>query len=261
VNPSIDLQTPPHADEPALRAGPPNCAIVAAADPAVTTPTNATSTPNPSARRPWVPVRSLTSRHRNRISAHLLALEDSDRYLRFGFLASDAQIGHYTDSIDFERDEVFGIFDRRLDLVAMAHLAYAPAPQISGKPPMAEFGVSVLRRSRGRGFGARLFDHAVLHARNRHIETLFIQSLSENIAMLKIARNAGATVERAGSESEAWLNLPPDDLASQVGAIVEDQAAEWDYRLKAHTRRVQKFMGAVSEAKAQLAEAVCRPVE
>ncbi len=249
MNTAPDLLTPPLVGEPAMQP-----------DTATTPPAAATPAPT-TARRPWVPVRSLTSRHRNRIAAHLLALEDSDRYLRFGFAASDAQIGHYTDSIDFERDEVFGIFDRRLELVAMAHLAYAPAPQFSGKPPMAEFGVSVLRRSRSRGFGARLFDHAVLHARNRHIETLFIQALSENTAMLKIARNAGATVERAGSESEAWLTLPADDLVSQVGAIVEDQAAEWDYRLKAHTQRVHKFMGAIAEVKTQIADAVCGAAE
>jgi RimJ/RimL family protein N-acetyltransferase len=216
----------------------------------------------PKPRRTWVPVRSLTSRHRDRIRAHLLALDEQDRYLRFGYAASDAQICHYADSIDFERDEVFGIFNRRLELIAMAHLAYAPTPQFSGKPAMAEFGVSVLGDARGRGLGARLFDHAVLHARNRHIETLFIHALSENTAMLRIARNAGATVEREGSESEAWLTLPPDDLASQVGAIMEDQAAEWDYRLKAQAQRVQQFIEAVSEVKANIASTGARhPIE
>ncbi|MBL8331275.1 MAG: GNAT family N-acetyltransferase, partial [Rubrivivax sp.] len=67
-------------------------------------------------------MRSLTSRHRSRILTHLLGLDEHDRYMRFGFAASDAQIGHYTDSLDFERDELFGIFNRRLELIAMAHL-------------------------------------------------------------------------------------------------------------------------------------------
>ena len=30
----------------------------------------------------------------------------------------------YVQQIDFDRDEVFGIFNRRLRLLAMAHLAY-----------------------------------------------------------------------------------------------------------------------------------------
>jgi len=188
-------------------------------------------------------VRSLTSRHRDRLREHLLALDERDRYLRFGFSATDAQIVHYTDTLDFDRDEVFGIFNRRLDLIAMAHLAYAPAPQIKGQAAMAEFGVSVSKHARGRGLGARLFDHAILHARNRHISKLFIYALSENSAMLKIARNAGATVERSGSESEAWLALPPDDIASQVGEIVESQAAEWDYQMKLQAKQINDVIG------------------
>ena len=37
---------------------------------------------------------------------------------------------------------------------------------------------------------------------------MYIHALTENTAMLKIARNAGATVERSGSESDAYLKLP-----------------------------------------------------
>jgi RimJ/RimL family protein N-acetyltransferase len=198
--------------------------------------------------RTWVPVRSLTSRHRSRILSHLLELDERDRYLRFGFAASDAQIKRYTDALDFDRDELFGIFNRRLELIALAHLAYAPraSPPDAGHPAMAEFGVSVGRRARGRGLGARLFDHAVLHARNRGIKTLFVQALSENTAMLRIARNAGATVHREGPESEACLTLPPDSLATQVGALVEDQAAEWDYKFKAQAQRVHDVLEALA---------------
>ena len=230
--------------------------LLAALDPGLASHDRPASKPGDEKTAPprltWVPVRSLTSRHRGRILAHLLALDAHDRYLRFGYAASDAQIGSYADSLDFERDEVFGIFNRRLDLVAMAHLAYSPPAQISGREAMAEFGVSVLQNSRGRGLGARLFEHAILHARNRRIDTLFIHALSENTAMLRIARNAGATVQRDGSESEAWLGLPPNDLASRVGEVVEDRAAEWDYRLKVHAQRVHQILEAISEVKAEI---------
>src|SRR6218665_3946602 len=74
----------------------------------------------------WVPIRSLARRHRRRIKEHLLSLSERDRYLRFGYPASDEQIGRYAMGLDFERDEVLGIFNRRLELVAMAHLAYQP---------------------------------------------------------------------------------------------------------------------------------------
>lgn len=201
----------------------------------------------------WVPIRSLSERHRPRIRAHLLALPDQDRYLRFGYCASDAQIAHYVDLIDFSHDEAFGIFNRRLELVAMAHLALLPRT-IQSPAALAEFGVSVLSKVRGRGYGGRLFDRAVLHARNRHVDTLLIHALSENTAMLRIVRRAGSTVERDGGESQARLKLPPDNLMSHMDAIVEGQAAELDYQFKVHARRVDGLLDAIGEVKSRVTQ-------
>lgn len=202
--------------------------------------------------RPWVPIRSLSPRHRGRIAAHLHALPVQDRYLRFGRPTSDEQIDRYVDQIDFERDEVFGIFDRRLVLIALAHLAYAPLSPRSRHPAMGEFGVSVLPAVRGRGYGDRLFEHAVMHARNRGVATLYIHALSENTAMLRIARKAGATLERDGGESEAWLKLPPDTLISHFEELVETRAAEVDYRIKHHVQQFGGLIDAVGEVRDQI---------
>lgn len=219
------------------------------------TPLSPPPAPRGSPRLMWVPIRSLAQRHRERISSHLLSLEESDRYLRFGFPATDEQTQRYVDSLDFQRDEVFGIFNRRLELIAMAHLAYLPVlGGTSASPATAEFGVSVVKRARGRGYGARLFEHAVLHARNRGCERLFIHALSENTAMLKIARNAGATVEREGPESEAWLKLPPDSITSQVGEMVGNQFAEFDYQLKVQAHRLNDWLNIVSEVKTHMGD-------
>jgi RimJ/RimL family protein N-acetyltransferase len=201
----------------------------------------------PPERLAWIPIRSLGPGHRPRIMDHLLALSEQDRYLRFGFIAGDAQIQRYVDGLDFERDEVFGVFNRRLQLIALAHLAY---PADENPPKAAEFGGSVAAHLRGRGYGARLFEHAMLHARNRGIDTLFIHALSENLPMLRIARRAGATVERAGGESDAFLKLPPETLASQVEQFVGEGAAALDYQLKQQARRVDAFMDALAEVRA-----------
>ena len=191
----------------------------------------------------WIPIRSLGARHRRAIVDHLCALDSRSRHLRFGHVATDEQMSAYVEQIDFDRDEVFGVFNRRLDLIAVAHLAHrvgepAPAP---GTPAMSEFGVSVLQHVRRRGFGRRLFEHAMLHARNRRIDKLFIHALSENVAMLKIARQAGAKVERDGAESQAWLRLPPGSLASHLNEIIGEQAAEFDFCLKVHAHQIQSL--------------------
>ena len=192
----------------------------------------------------WVPIRSLSPRHKPRIQKHLLSLQAQDRYLRFGYPATDEQIERYVQGLNFERDEIFGVFNRRLELVAMAHLAYSVDPQWA---TCAEFGVSVSSHQRGKGLGAKLFQHAVMHARNQGVSMLFVHALSENVAMLKIARHAGARVERDGSESEAYLTVPPATLDSQFSGLLQDQMAELDYQLKIQAHQFRQWLATVQE--------------
>ncbi len=231
------------ADRPAASAVTPP-----AAGPA---PAGGKATPPPSntARyAPWIPIRSLAPRHRERIAAHLLALPESDRYLRFGYAAGDAQVQRYVDGLDFDLDEVFGVFNRRLELIALAHLAY-PRPGPPHGLQAAEFGGSVLPSARGRGYGARLFEHAMLHTRNRGLDTMFIHALSENTTMLHIAKRAGAVLQRDGSETEAFLKLPHDTLASRMEQWVGEGAAVLDYRFKQQSRLVDGLMDVIDEVR------------
>jgi RimJ/RimL family protein N-acetyltransferase len=208
--------------------------------------------PSPASGR-IVPIRSLGSGHRRRIAAHLLALDERDRYLRFGYSANDEQIQRYVDGLDFDRDDIFGIFNRRLELIAMAHLAFLPYEE--GGVAGAEFGVSVLSKARGRGYGARLFDRAVVHARNEGVELMFIHALSENTAMIKIARNAGATLERDGGETEAYLRLPPATLDSRVSEIFDEQVAQADYRFKRQAKTFLELLASIQEIRRGAANA------
>lgn len=193
-----------------------------------------------------VPIRSLGPEHRERIARHLLALSPHDRYLRFGYAASDEHVRRYADTLNFARDDIFGIYNRKLDLIAMAHLAFSVNPELTS---CAEFGVSVAGHARGRGYGSRLFERAVVHARNEGVQMLFVHALSENTAMLKIARNAGAKVERDGSESEAFLRLPAATLDSRMMAIVHEQLAMTDYHLKAQAKQFWDLLATVQEVR------------
>lgn len=206
----------------------------------------------PAAAAVMVPIRSLGPAHAERIAVHLRALSPADRYLRFGYAATDELIERYVASLNFARDDIFGIYNRRLELIAMAHLAFAVESDFSS---CAEFGVSVLAHARGRGYGARLFDRAVMHARNEGVEMMFIHALSENTAMLNIARNAGALVERDGSESDAYLRLRPADLDSRMTELVEERVAQTDYRLKVQAHQFWGFLRLVQEVRRGVREA------
>ena len=193
-----------------------------------------------------VPIRSLGPGHRDRISTHLMALDRDDRYLRFGYIATDEQIARYVCCLDFDRDEIFGIYNRKLELIAMAHLAVSQEPEHRA---CGEFGVSVLKKARGRGYGTRLFERAVMHARNEGVDMMFIHALSENTAMIRIARHAGATLERAGSETDAYLRMPPATLDTRMSEIVEEQLAQTDYRLKVQARSFRDFLTGLQNAR------------
>ena len=193
-----------------------------------------------------VPIRALAEKHRDRITKHLLSLSPEDRYLRFGYPASDEQVTRYAKALDFGRDEILGIFNRRLQLIAMAHVAFANSDEFQA---CAEFGVSVLSIARGRGYGARLFERAAMLARNRGVTMMFIHALSENTAMLKIARNAGAKVTRDGSESEAYLQLPPAGLETRVTEVMVEHLAEVDYQLKKQAKQFWSFLSGVQEVR------------
>lgn len=199
-----------------------------------------------------VPIRSIGPGQRDRILGHLLALEPHDRYLRFGYAANDEQMTRYVDGLNFERDELFGIFNRKLDLIAMAHLAFSIDPEYTS---CAEFGVSVAKSARGRGYGSRLFERAAMHARNEGVTQLFIHALSENTAMLKIARHAGALIERDGSESEAHLRLPPADFDSRVTELVSQQVALTDYHLKVQAKQFWGLLAVLQDVRQGVREA------
>lgn len=202
---------------------------------------------------PWVSaIRQLGPKHRERIVQHLLKLDERDRYLRFGYIANDEQIQKYVDSLDFERDDIFGIYNRRLELIAMAHLAHSVDKEFQA---CGEFGVSVATTARGRGFGSKLFERAVKHARNEGVQFMFIHALSENSAMIKIAKNGGATIERDGPESNAYLKLPPATFDSRVTEMLEEKLAQTNFRLKVQVKQFGAFLQQLQEVRRGIQDA------
>lgn len=168
----------------------------------------------------------LAASDRPALLAHFLALGSEDRRLRFGFPARDSTIERYVNNMDFERDAVFGVQGDARHLDGVTHLALIE--------PHAEIGVSVLEHARGRGIGSALVSRAAVHARNRGIRMLFMQCLSENRAIMRIARSLGMQVVTEGHESEASLALPAATPISIWREALADQIALCDAALK-HT--------------------------
>jgi GNAT superfamily N-acetyltransferase len=186
--------------------------------------------------------RELTRLERPKLAAHLLALGAEDRRLRFGLPVQDASVVDYVARINFGRDAVFGVFDDELKLAGAAHLARAE--------DHAELGVSVLPAHRGRGIGGTLLERAHTHARNWGIGTLFMHCLSENAAMMHLARKQGMRIAAASGEADAHLELLPASPSSITGALLAERAGLFDYALKSQLVNARRLLSALATPKA-----------
>lgn len=168
--------------------------------------------------------RELPRLERAKFASHLLALGAEDRRLRFGLAIADAAIEEYVARVDFARDAVFGVFDDELRLAGAAHLARADAH--------AELGVSVLPGHRGRGIGGALLARAHVHASNWGFRALCMRCLTENGAIMHLARKQGMRIVAESGEADARLELPPASLSSIAQALFNERLGLFDYALK-----------------------------
>ena len=200
--------------------------------------------------RASVLVKQLAERDRRRMHRHFMELDMNDRLLRFGTMLPDERVAAYVAGIDFERDTLYGVYNRMFRLVAVGHLAFAPKQALppgeaaTDKERIAEFGVSVSRSARGRGMGSKLFERAAIHCRNNDVDTLYMHCLASNQTMMHIAKKAGMAILRDRSEADAYLKLPPPNPSSMLQEAIEEQVATLDYTFKANTRAAVKFFEA-----------------
>jgi RimJ/RimL family protein N-acetyltransferase len=173
-----------------------------------------------------LPVKQLSTLSRPALLRHFLALPAEDLRLRFGAVKTPEALREYVFALDFEEDAVFGVFDDALEFVGVAHVGRL-------RDGTAEFGVSVLPGARGKGIGSALFERANAYARNHLIGQMFVHCLTENKAMMRIARKAGMTIVAEAGEADAYLALPPSDMATITQELMQERVALFDVALKA----------------------------
>jgi hypothetical protein len=171
---------------------------------------------------------------RTALEAHFLALAAEDRRLRFGAPLHDEGIREYIARLDFEHDEVFAVRDNDLAILGAVHIALTNGA--------AELGLSVLPQVRGQGIGNALFERAVMHLRNRGAQSMFVHCLSENEAMMHLARKHGMRLGYDGGESDASVELRPATAQSLIAEWVHDQHADAVQAMRENTIMARKFL-------------------
>lgn len=154
----------------------------------------------------------LNESDRNALTAHLLALSAQDRHVFFGYAARDASVKRYVQDINFNQDRMFGVRgdDRSLD-----GFVY-----LGPEKDHADIAVSVLTSARRRGIGTALLSKAATYASRHGVDTLYMEGLRENCAVIRIAQSLGIKVVTDGQdESDAKLGKPrPTAEAQSIGA-------------------------------------------
>ena len=160
-----------------------------------------------------IPVIRLCDEHSEALLDHFLALDDEDRRLRFGAALRGPAIGSYVRGLDFDRDGVFGMMDHAA-LIAVAHAALGEGP--------AELGISVLPEWRRQGIADALFDAAVDFMRRRGVREALTFCLTENGAMMQLARKHGMLLDENEGHTNGRLRI---SLAGPRGAWFNRLAA------------------------------------
>ena len=185
-----------------------------------------------------IPTVRLHAADRKAVLTHFVALDREDRRLRFGSPIADEGIAVYVDRIDFAHDGLFAVHDDRLAIVALIHVATTG--------DSAELGLSVLPGWRGEGCGNALLKRAVTWLRNRGVREVFVHCLSENGAMMHLARRNGMRIVAAGGESDAHLALDAATADSFITEWMEDQRGLAIKTLRQNAKTAEVFFGGFS---------------
>ena len=80
-----------------------------------------------------------------------------------------------------------------------------------------------------------------MHARNLQIVELFMNCLTQNHAIMHIARKAGMRIVIDQSGADAYLELPPGNPLTIGQELAEQQFARFDWTLKANVDYLRKL--------------------
>jgi RimJ/RimL family protein N-acetyltransferase len=178
---------------------------------------------------------------RRALEEHFVALDGEDRRLRFGSNISDDGLRQYAARIDFAHDGIFAVHDDDLRLVAVIHVAFSGGT--------AELGLSVLPSHRGQGHGSALFARAMMHMGNRGTREVYVHCLSENAAMMHIARKNGMRIIPAGFETDARLAIPPSTPHTMFTEWIADHRASAVRTARRNALFTKSMLGMLPTAK------------
>jgi RimJ/RimL family protein N-acetyltransferase len=175
---------------------------------------------------------------KNRILKHFIKLNKDDRYMRFGFHASDEAIETYLSGAyeAYGHQNMWFISVDDDNVVGTVHVNI-----LNG---IAELGFTVSEEFRGRGLGQDLFMRGATWAMMKGAKTIYTQCLSQNETMQHIAKKNGMTVVTIDAgEKEATIKATKGIIESYFQDSAFDNIALVDATINKQQHIFTVLMG------------------
>jgi len=168
-------------------------------------------------------IRELYEEESDRVQAFLLALNEHDRYRRFGRPITDDVLRQYVARIDWGDSVLLGAFDAHTELVGLLELADVAST--------CEIAIAVAPAHRGNGVGKALMDRALLKAKVRGRDRVVLLCQMDNEPMRRLARSAGLHATLEDGEVTGSLDLPQAGLAEVTEDATRDAIGNATYAM------------------------------
>ena len=134
--------------------------------------------------------------------------DDNTRALYFGVASGLGMIQSLCDRIETDPDRhKFLVAENCAGWLGVLHIAEADEKTV-------EFGIIVRNDLRGEGIGNMLIDEALVWARNRGYQELFMHCLERNYAIKHLCQKHGLEARNMSGDSEVKMYLKPASIVS-----------------------------------------------
>ena len=169
-----------------------------------------------------------TQLHFRKLASHFVSLTSGDRFLRFGWVATDVDIVAYVESLFVSAARVFAVVEPDGDISGVLHLEFTGGG--------ANVGLSVSSWGRNQGIGTLLLQRAGLLVCAQGLKTLFVRNLNFNSALQQLALRLGMHVActpnalgtlRETSEPDGH-DVEHDGFCGRIAVVDDSLRSQWD---------------------------------